>query len=172
MRNLWIVLIGLVLVVAGCGDGAPDDVADGETGSPTPTETVTGTPTDAASPTDEPAAEDPCARYEPGSQVTDEAVLAVSSPSADAEFTSGSTVTGCTNAFEATFQWELLDADGQVVASGFETATCGSGCLGTFEFTVEYEVDAAQEGTLRVFTESAEDGSVQDETLVPVDLVP
>lgn len=178
MRSPRFVLIGLVLVLAtACGGsaGGPDV---GQTGAPAtepagtetaPTATPTATDTATATP---PAAEDPCAEYEPGSQVTDERVLAVSSPAPGDGFASGSTVTGCTNAFEASFQWELLDADGEVIASGHEMATCGSGCVGTFEFTVDHEVTSAGSGTLRVFTESAEDGSVQDEYEVPVQLQP
>lgn len=174
MRSPMFVLIGLVLAIAtACGGNAGGP----EVGQTEATATTTATP--AAPPTTEsptppvaepPAAEDPCAQYEPGSQVTDERVLAVSSPTPGDGFASGATVTGCTNAFEASFQWELLDADGEVIASGHEMATCGSGCLGTFEFTVDHEVSSAQSGTLRVFTESAEDGSVQDEYEVPVQL--
>lgn len=179
MRSPRFVLIGLVLAVAvACGGsaGGPDV---GQTGAPatatagTETETAGTDPAATDTPTaTPPAAEDPCAQYEPGSQVTDERVLAVSSPAPGDGFASGDTVTGCTNAFEASFQWELLDADGDVIASGHEMATCGSGCLGTFEFTVDHEVSTARSGTLRVFTESAEDGSVQDEYEVPVQLQP
>lgn len=173
MRSPRFVLIGLVLALATACGGSAEGPEVGQTEAPA---TTTATPATTESPTPpvaEPtAAEDPCAEYEPGSQVTDEQVLLVSSPAPGDGFASGSTVTGCTNAFEAAFQWELLDADGEVVASGNEMATCGSGCLGTFEFTVDHEVGSAQSGTLRVFTESAEDGSVQDEHEVPVQLQP
>ena len=46
-------------------------------------------------------------------------------------------VTGTANTFEATFQYELRDTDGKVVAKHFVTATSGSGTRGTFDFTTK-----------------------------------
>lgn len=46
-------------------------------------------------------------------------------------------VTGTANTFEATFQYELRDTDGKVVAKNFVTATSGSGTRGTFDFTTK-----------------------------------
>lgn len=174
MRSLRIVLIGLALVLTAACGGTTDQVPEGPEDTED-TASVSPSPDEVTSPTDEAtggtAASSPCDQYEPESQVSDN-VLAIDSPSADSTFPPGSTVAGCTNAFEASFQWELLGADGEVLASGNETATCGSGCLGAFEFTVDYEVDEAQEGTLRLFVESAEDGSTQMENEVSVQLLP
>lgn len=165
MRSLRIVLMGLMVVLAACG-GTTEPTSEG----PSPAETEVERPDGTATPSEEETAgSQPCDRYEPESQVSDN-VLLIDSPSAGDGFPPGSTVTGCTNAFEAAFQWELLGADGEVLASGNETATCGSGCLGTFEFTIDYQVDEGQEGTVRLFVESAQDGSVQMETETQVRL--
>ncbi len=67
--------------------------------------------------------------------------------------------TGTANTFEATFQYELLDAAGKVIAKHFVTATSGSGTRGTFDFTVPYPAGHAGPGTLVVYESSAKDGS-------------
>lgn len=172
MRTVHVLFVALALLLAACG-GTGEQT---DPGTPNATETVDASPDEPATPSGTPSesatAPSACGTYEPGSQVTDEAVLIVNTPSGDSEFPPGSTVSGCTNAFEASFQWELLDADGEVVASGNEMASCGSGCLGIFQFPVDYQVDEAQEGSLRLFVESAEDGSIQMENEMLVHLLP
>lgn len=79
-------------------------------------------------------------------------------------------VTGTANTFEATFNYELKDASGKVVSKNFVTATSGSGTRGTFRFTVPYELDEPQDGTLVVFELSAEDGSRTHESEIPLHL--
>jgi spore germination protein GerM/predicted small lipoprotein YifL len=59
-------------------------------------------------------------------------------------------VTGTANTFEAHFTYALLDGSGRVLAEGPTMATCGSGCRGTFDFTLRYSVSRAHWGTLRV----------------------
>jgi germination protein M len=81
-------------------------------------------------------------------------------------------VTGNANTFEATFDYKLENAAGKVLAKNFVTATSGSGTRGTFEFTVPFSVDAPQDGALRVFELSAEDGSVVHERVIPLRLSP
>lgn len=169
MRPLHVLLVVLTVLLVACG-GTNEQV---EPDAPETADTATGSPDGTVTPTE--TATEPqsaCGTYEPESQVTDEAVLMVTAPAADSEFPPGATVSGCTNAFEASFQWELLGADGEVLASGNEMASCGSGCLGTFGFAVDYSVDEAQQGTLRLFVESAEDGSVQMENETQVQLLP
>lgn len=78
---------------------------------------------------------------------------------------------GSANTFEATFQYELLDADGRVVASDFVTATSGSGTRGTFDVTVPFEVER-RGGKLVVFEASAEDGSRIHVVEIPLRLQP
>jgi hypothetical protein len=89
----------------------------------------------------------------------------VESPLPFAEVTAPVTATGTANTFEANFQYELLDADGNVVDENFVTATSGTGTRGTFEFTTAEVDDFA---TLVVFETSAEDGSRIREVEIPL----
>jgi sporulation and spore germination protein/immunoglobulin-like protein involved in spore germination len=81
-------------------------------------------------------------------------------------------VTGSANVFEAQFLITLLDASGQKLFEGPVMATCGSGCRGTFEVTIEYDVDQGQWGTLRAWNASAMDGSPEAVREYPVWLTP
>ena len=71
-------------------------------------------------------------------------------------------VTGSADVFEATFRVAILDGSGKVLADQQVMATCGTGCRGTFDVTVPYDVSKAQYGTLRVSDSSEQDGSPQD----------
>jgi Sporulation and spore germination/Immunoglobulin-like domain of bacterial spore germination len=71
-------------------------------------------------------------------------------------------VTGSADVFEATFRVAILDGSGKVLADQQVMATCGTGCRGTFDVTVPYDVAKAQYGTLRVYDPSEQDGSPQD----------
>ncbi len=51
---------------------------------------------------------------------------------------------GTANTFEATFQYELKDAAGKMLAKHFVTATSGSGLRGTFDVTIPFTVSSAQ----------------------------
>jgi hypothetical protein len=75
-------------------------------------------------------------------------------------------VTGFANVFEATVSLEVVDVSGNVVHEDFATATCGTGCWGTYEFGVGYPFVGGE--TVRVFWHSAEDGSPSDVVSVPV----
>ena len=46
---------------------------------------------------------------------------------------------------------------GDVLVETFTTATCGTGCRGTYRIAVPYEVDHEQEGTIVVHDRSGED---------------
>jgi germination protein M len=82
------------------------------------------------------------------------------------------TVSGEANVFEATFQVELLDAGGRTLLGKTVTASCGTGCWGTFRTSLAYTVDRGQWGTLRVFESSAQDGAEINVTEYPVWLTP
>jgi hypothetical protein len=146
--------------------------ADGGSGQAEPAPTVTVTVTEEApSPSDDTS---------PGTvlDVCNQdgldgfAFIFVTSPTPGAPLSDGATVEGCSNTFEAGYVYELLDRDGAVLDEGFGAATCGSGCVGTFSFPVSFTVAEAQVGTLRVFAESAEDGSEVDVNAIPVMLEP
>ena len=81
-------------------------------------------------------------------------------------------VTGSADVFEATFRVAVLDGAGKVLADEQVMATCGSGCRGTFEASVVYDVAKAQWGTLRVYDPSEKDGSPTDVRDYPVWLTP
>jgi hypothetical protein len=77
-------------------------------------------------------------------------------------------VTGNANVFEATFRIAILDGSGRSLVDKQAMATCGTGCRGTFDVTLQYDVSKAQWGTLRVYFGSAKDGSRQDIRDYPV----
>ena len=81
-------------------------------------------------------------------------------------------VTGNANVFEATFRIAILDGAGRTLADEQAMATCGSGCRGTFDVTVRYDVTKAQWGTLRTYFGSAKDGTPTDIRDYPVWLTP
>lgn len=81
-------------------------------------------------------------------------------------------ITGTANVFEATFRVALLDGARKVLVDQMTMATCGTGCRGTFDVTLRYDVPKAQWGTLRVYFGSAQDGSPQDIRDYPVWLTP
>jgi germination protein M len=81
-------------------------------------------------------------------------------------------VTGLANVFEAQFLVSILDGSGRVLVDEPVLASCGTGCWGTFDVTLDYTVDKAQYGTLRVYNRSAKDGSVESVRDYPVWLTP
>jgi hypothetical protein len=81
-------------------------------------------------------------------------------------------VTGNANVFEAQFLITLLDGSGTTLFEGPVMATCGTGCRGTFDVTIEYDVDQGQWGILRAWNASAMDGSPEDVREYPVWLTP
>ena len=81
-------------------------------------------------------------------------------------------VVGIANTFEATFQVRIQDGAGRSLAQGPVMATCGTGCWGTFDASIPYNVAEAGWGTLQVFELSAADGSEVKLTAYPVWLTP
>jgi germination protein M len=95
----------------------------------------------------------------------------VDSPAAGATLASGDRVTGMAAVFEATFLYRLEDADGTVLAEGFEMTDNGTG-WGAFDFALPFDVDERQPGLLTVWEASAKDGSDQSLRVTPVVLAP
>jgi hypothetical protein len=184
LRRSLAVLAVLVLTLAACGADDPD------LGAPDPDETVDpadDTPDDegdADAELDDPPADDgtlgggpqpdadalaaPCEAH---LDREDEAFVDVVSPAQDQQVTEGITLVGCSNVYEATVQWRLLDGDGETLDEGFTTAECGSGCVGAFEEDIPLEGAAADEPYLylQVYWEDMADGSERD--LVEVGVV-
>jgi hypothetical protein len=99
------------------------------------------------------------------------ALIVVADPVVGQRVSSPVTVSGTANVFEATVTLRLLDAAGREVATRFTTATCGSGCRGSWSVSVPYRLGRTQQGTVQVYEVSAEDGSRQHVVNVPVVLV-
>jgi hypothetical protein len=95
----------------------------------------------------------------------------VDAPAAGSELRSGDRITGVAAVFEATFEYRLANAVGEVLARGFESTDNGTG-WGAFEWALTFDVDQQQPGVLTVWEESARDGSDQAVRHTPVVLVP
>jgi hypothetical protein len=81
-------------------------------------------------------------------------------------------VTGIANVFEAQFRITLVAANGKVLVDEPVRATCGSGCWGRFDITLDYVVTKAQWGTLRVWDPSERDGEPEQVREYPIWLLP
>jgi germination protein M len=93
--------------------------------------------------------------------------ILVESPLPFATVTSPLRMWGTANTFEATFEYELLDAAGKVLSKHFVTATSGSGTRGTYDVTVPFEAPNGL-GKLVVFELSAADGSRIHQVEIPL----
>jgi spore germination protein GerM len=98
--------------------------------------------------------------------------ILVETPVIDDRIDNPVTIAGTANVFEATVSIRILDADGKVLVDTFTTATCGTGCRGTFSEQVRYRVSREQPGTIMVYESSAEDGSPLHVVRIPVTLTP
>lgn len=81
-------------------------------------------------------------------------------------------VRGLADVFEAQFLIALLDGNGRSLVARPVKASCGTGCWGTFDVTLSYDVAKTQWGTLRVWDPSEKDGSAQAVREYPVYLHP
>jgi len=98
-------------------------------------------------------------------------VIVVSQPTGGSRVTSPVTVSGSANVFEANVTVKVLDANGKAVGSTFTTATCGTGCRGTYSVDVSYRVDREQRGTIVVWDDDAAGrGRPPHEVRIPVTL--
>ena len=95
----------------------------------------------------------------------------VDTPAAGAEAETPLRVTGLGAVFEATFQYRLETVDGTVLDEGFTMTDSGVG-WGTFDLTIDVDVDAPTEARLTVWEYSAKDGSVQALRETPLTLLP
>ena len=99
-------------------------------------------------------------------------IILVESPLPFAHVMSPLRVTGTANTFEATFEYDLVDAAGKVIAHHFVTATSGSGTRGTFDFTVPFKTSQAGAAKLVVYEISAANGSRVHQSEIPLTLEP
>lgn len=95
--------------------------------------------------------------------------ISVESPLSGDEVESTFTVSGSANVFEANVSIEVLAQNGERLIQTFTTATCGTGCRGTFEKKLELPEDMS--GTtiqLKVYESSAEDGRPMNVVRIPL----
>jgi germination protein M len=99
--------------------------------------------------------------------------ITVDKPAPAAGVTSPVTVSGTANVFEANVTVEILNANGDVVGKTFTTATCGTGCRGSYSVQVSFKVAKEQPGTIVVHDDDAAGtGKPPHEVRVPVTLTP
>ncbi len=96
--------------------------------------------------------------------------ILVESPTVGDAVNSPVRISGSANTFEATFTVDLLSADGVVIVEKQVTATSGTGQRGTFQVDIPFAVDQTGDGTLKVFEQSAKDGSPVNVVEIPIRL--
>ncbi|MGB2876202.1 MAG: GerMN domain-containing protein [Gaiellaceae bacterium] len=100
-------------------------------------------------------------------------VIVVAKPASGERVTSPVRVAGTANVFEANVTIRVLDATGHAVGKTFTTATCGTGCRGTYSVPVSFSVGREQQGTIVVSDDDAAGtGKPLHEVRVPVLLRP
>jgi hypothetical protein len=109
---------------------------------------------------DESLVADPCAAHE-GREL--EVFLDLVAPVDEQVASDQVEIVGCSNVYEATVNWRLLDGDGRTLDEGFTTAACGTGCVGAFRASVPLTAAAGEPvAQLQVFWVSPQDGSDVD----------
>jgi hypothetical protein len=98
--------------------------------------------------------------------------ILVENPLPFARVTSPIRATGTANTFEATFQYEIKDAAGKILAKHFATATSGNGIRGTFDVSIPFTITDAEPATLTVYESSAATGKWINEYAIPLTLAP
>jgi len=94
--------------------------------------------------------------------------IVVASPSIGATVGSPLTISGSADVFEATVSIRILDQQGHRIADTFATASCGSGCRGTYSKSFTYSLASSQPGTIVVFEASGETGQPIHVQKIPV----
>jgi hypothetical protein len=97
--------------------------------------------------------------------------ILVTSPGIEATVGDSVTITGSANVFEANVTIRVEDAAGKELAHTFTTATCGTGCRGTFSATVRLKPTAETHAFIILSDDDADgDGSPSYQVEVPVRL--
>jgi spore germination protein GerM len=99
--------------------------------------------------------------------------IVVTTPGSGDTVTSPVTISGTADVFEANVTVEVLDASGKVLGKTSTTATCGTGCRGSYSVGVPFHVGKHQAGTILVHDDDAAGtGKPPHEVRVPVTLSP
>ena len=97
----------------------------------------------------------------------------VDKPAEGEQVTSPVRVSGSANVFEANVTVKVLDENGHVLGKTFTTATCGTGCRGTYSVPVTFQVAHEQPGTIVVSDDDAAGtGTPPHQVRIKVVLVP
>jgi germination protein M len=82
-------------------------------------------------------------------------------------------VKGTANVFEANVSVEIVSGNGKVLARTFTTATCGTGCRGRYQVTLDYTPKRLQDVTLLVHDDDAAGtGTPPHQVAIPIILKP
>jgi len=99
--------------------------------------------------------------------------IVVRSPETGSRVPNPVTISGTANVFEANVTVDVVDSAGRTVGTAFTTASCGTGCRGTFSVTVPYEVSSETRGLIIVHDDDAAGtGKSPHEVRIPVVLTP
>lgn len=98
-----------------------------------------------------------------------EPAIWVTAPAAGQVVASPLKITGSARVFEATVSYRMKDANGNILATGFTTATEGAPGRGDFQGEMVFAPRSAGKGQLEVFWASPKDGSDQDVVVIPVE---
>ncbi|MGH2528058.1 MAG: Gmad2 immunoglobulin-like domain-containing protein [Actinomycetota bacterium] len=142
-RSPLVALLVVAVAMVACSSGSQSGAGPSATGSPSPT----------------------------SSSPTPDSAIVVTSPRSGDEVSSPVSIEGNADVFEATVSIDILDSAGKPIVRTFTTASCGTGCRGTFSKAVPFTVDTTQPGTIRVYESSAEDGKPINVVDIPVTLV-
>ena len=98
--------------------------------------------------------------------------ITVQNPGIGEQVSSPVTVSGTADVFEAVVSVRILDSAGNQIARTFSTASCGTGCRGSYSIPVPYTVTRTEPGTIQVFESSPQNGQPVNVQLIPVTLAP
>lgn len=98
--------------------------------------------------------------------------ITVANPAIGERVSSPVIVSGTADVFEAVVSVRVLDSAGTEIAGTFSTASCGTGCRGSYSVPVSYTVAHAEPGTIEVFESSPKNGQPVNVQLIPVTLEP
>jgi germination protein M len=95
--------------------------------------------------------------------------ILIESPTPGEVVTSPIQLRGTSNTFEANMQIEIFDAAGNELYRDFATATSGTGTRGTFDLSIDVDIQTEGFGQIIMFESSAQDGSRINIVEIPVD---
>lgn len=102
-------------------------------------------------------------------KVVNEPVIWVTAPVPGQIITSPVEISGNARVFEATVSFRVRDANANVLAQGFTTASEGAPGRGNFQGKLDFAPASPSKGQIEVFWVSMKDGSDQNKVIIPVE---